>query len=85
MGSYYSYRASKSALNIITKSLSIDLAPDVAACVLHPGFVQTDMTGRSGNIDAATSAKGLISQIESRTPAELNGKFIGWNGEMIPW
>jgi NAD(P)-dependent dehydrogenase (short-subunit alcohol dehydrogenase family) len=37
-GSGYYYRASKSALNIITKSLSIDLASQgITATLLHPG------------------------------------------------
>jgi NAD(P)-dependent dehydrogenase (short-subunit alcohol dehydrogenase family) len=86
MGSYYSYRASKSALNNVTKSLSLDLARDgIVALVLHPGFVQTDMVGGAGNISAKTSAAGLLNQLESRKPAELNGKFLGWNGEEIPW
>jgi NAD(P)-dependent dehydrogenase (short-subunit alcohol dehydrogenase family) len=73
-------------LNNVTKSLSLDLAREnIVALVLHPGFVQTDMVGGSGNISAKTSAAGLLEQLESRTPAELNGKFIGWNGELIPW
>lgn len=37
-GGSYAYRASKAALNIINKSLSIDLAGDGVTCVLlHPG------------------------------------------------
>ncbi|KAG7669316.1 hypothetical protein Ndes2437B_g05462 [Nannochloris sp. 'desiccata'] len=86
MGGYYSYRASKSALNNVTKSLSLDLSRDgIVALVLHPGFVQTDMVGGAGNISAKTSADGLLNQLESRKPAELNGRFLGWNGEEIPW
>lgn len=38
-GGSYAYRASKAALNIINKSLSIDLAGDGVTCVLlHPGM-----------------------------------------------
>jgi NAD(P)-dependent dehydrogenase (short-subunit alcohol dehydrogenase family) len=37
-GGGYAYRASKSALNIVNKSMSIDLASDGISCVLlHPG------------------------------------------------
>ena len=37
-GGGYAYRASKSALNIINKSMSIDLEPRGITCVLlHPG------------------------------------------------
>ena len=84
MGSYYSYRTSKAGLNMINKSLSIDLASDgITSVLLHPGYVSTDMTGHSGNIDAKTSAAGLLSQLESDKP--LQGQFYGWNNEQIPW
>lgn len=37
-GGAYAYRASKSALNVITKSMSIDLeAVGVTSVLLHPG------------------------------------------------
>jgi NAD(P)-dependent dehydrogenase (short-subunit alcohol dehydrogenase family) len=37
-GGSYAYRASKSALNNVNKSLSIDLAADgVSSVLLHPG------------------------------------------------
>lgn len=39
-GGWYAYRASKSALNSCTKSMSIDLRNDnVHAMALHPGWV----------------------------------------------
>ena len=41
-GKSYAYRASKAALNQITKSLSIDLEPaGVSVVLLHPGTLQT--------------------------------------------
>ena len=37
-GACYAYRASKAALNIVTKSMAIDLAGEGAtATLLHPG------------------------------------------------
>lgn len=50
-GACYAYRASKAALNIMTKSLSLDLAPEgVQVALLHPGYVMTPMTGGAGLI-----------------------------------
>jgi NAD(P)-dependent dehydrogenase (short-subunit alcohol dehydrogenase family) len=46
-GRGYAYRASKSAANIICKSLSVDLKGTCAVCCLHPGYVRTDMTVRT--------------------------------------
>jgi NAD(P)-dependent dehydrogenase (short-subunit alcohol dehydrogenase family) len=83
-GGSYAYRASKSALNNVNKSLSIDLKADQITCVLlHPGWVKTDMTNNNGLIDAATSAKGLLSVLESDLP--LNGHWYDYKQEEIPW
>ena len=44
-GKGYAYRASKAALNIVNKSMSIDLADRGVLCeLLHPGWVRTRMT-----------------------------------------
>lgn len=52
-GGGYAYRASKAALNIVNKSLSIDLSEKGITCVLlHPGYVRTDMTKNTGLISA---------------------------------
>ncbi|MHC4832107.1 MAG: SDR family oxidoreductase, partial [Planctomycetota bacterium] len=42
-GGYHAYRASKAAVNMVGKTLSIDLRSREIACVLlHPGWVKTD-------------------------------------------
>lgn len=42
-------RASKSALNIITKAMCMDLADKQVECTLvHPGYVATDLAGTQG-------------------------------------
>lgn len=44
-GGTYAYRASKAALNQVTKSLTIDLEPQgITVALLHPGWVRTDIT-----------------------------------------
>ncbi|KAL4440648.1 hypothetical protein ABPG77_000357 [Micractinium sp. CCAP 211/92] len=83
-GSDYAYRASKAALNIVNKSLSIDLAGDDICCVLlHPGYVRTDMTGWEGNIDVETCVEGLLAVLES--DRELNGRWYDFAGKEVPW
>ena len=47
-GGAYAYQSSKSALNNIVKSLSMDLQDDICVVLLHPGYVKTDMTGGKG-------------------------------------
>jgi NAD(P)-dependent dehydrogenase (short-subunit alcohol dehydrogenase family) len=84
-GSRYSYRSSKAAVNAVGKSLAIDLSESgISVALLHPGFVQTDMTGGKGLITTQQSAEGLYQRME-----ELNlknsGTFWHSNGEVLPW
>jgi NAD(P)-dependent dehydrogenase (short-subunit alcohol dehydrogenase family) len=85
-GGGYAYRASKCALNIVTKSLSIDLASEnIVATLLHPGYVQTDMTQGGGIINAEQSVSGMLSVLEKHSEEELQGRFRDYKNEEIPW
>lgn len=84
-GRGYAYRASKSAINIVTKSMSIDLKPHNVTCVLlHPGWVRTAMTEGRGLIDPDESARGLISVMEGAA-GPINGLWYDYKLEPIPW
>ena len=84
-GGSYGYRMSKAAVNAGFVSLARDLEPrGVAVCILHPGWVRTDMTNGSGLVDAAESAAGLIARLDGLT-AETSGGFWHMNGERLPW
>jgi NAD(P)-dependent dehydrogenase (short-subunit alcohol dehydrogenase family) len=84
-GSMYVYRSSKSAVNQVVKSLSIDLAQHAIKVVaLHPGWVRTDMGGPNALIDTATSVHGL-RQVLEQLKAEDSGRFINYDGSSIPW
>jgi NAD(P)-dependent dehydrogenase (short-subunit alcohol dehydrogenase family) len=84
-GGYYGYRMSKAALNAAGRSLAHDLAPrGVVVAMLHPGFVQTPMTGGRGDVDAATAARNLVARIDELTPA-TSGGFLHANGSVLPW
>ena len=83
-GGSYGYRMSKVALSMAGKSLSKDLTSKaIPVAILHPGLVQTRMTGFSG-ITTEESVKGLLARID-----ELNmdntGTFWHSNGEVLPW
>jgi NAD(P)-dependent dehydrogenase (short-subunit alcohol dehydrogenase family) len=84
-GESYSYRASKTAVNMVMKSLSIDLKPyGISVVTLHPGWVQTDMGGRNALISAHTSVAGLRNVIDHLN-IENTGKFIAYDGKAINW
>ncbi|ADE16396.1 short-chain dehydrogenase/reductase SDR [Nitrosococcus halophilus Nc 4] len=84
-GGCYLYRSSKAALNMVVKSLSVDLAPQgIIAASLHPGWVKTDMGGPHALITTQESVAGMRQVIEQLTPAQ-SGKFYAYDGQEIPW
>jgi NAD(P)-dependent dehydrogenase (short-subunit alcohol dehydrogenase family) len=84
-GGMYGYRMSKAALNAAGVSLARDLeARQIAVVILHPGFVRTEMTHGSGNVDVAEAARGLLARIDELT-LEKTGRFLHANGEELPW
>lgn len=84
-GSCYAYRAAKAALIISSKSMAIDLAPDhIKVITLHPGWVQTDMTNHTGEIDIATSVRGM-SQVITQIADYPVGAFVAYDGIVIPF
>ena len=84
-GESYIYRSSKTAVNMVMKSLSIDLKPyGISVVTLHPGWVQTDMGGANGLINTQTSVTGLRRVIDALS-LENTGKFIAYDGKPINW
>ena len=81
----YPQRASKAALNMITKSLSIDLSSDgIMAVALHPGWVKTDMGGQNAPLTVKESVEGLLAVIGSLDESK-NGGFFEFSGKARPW
>lgn len=84
-GGMYIYRSSKTALNQVIKSLSIDFkGENFIAAALHPGWVQTDMGGSNALIDTKTSVKGMTEVINS-LDMKNSGKFYNYDGSSISW
>src|SRR5581483_2636221 len=86
LGGFYAYRASKAALNALTVSMALDLGRRhrITACVIHPGWVRTDMGGPRAEIDARTSVQGMRSVIAGLT-LERAGRFWSYDGSELPW
>jgi NAD(P)-dependent dehydrogenase (short-subunit alcohol dehydrogenase family) len=79
------YRASKAALNCVTRAASLDLGARGVVCIaFHPGWVRTDMGGAAADIDVETSVAGMRRVLENAN-ASANGKFINYNGEQLAW
>lgn len=84
-GRWYAYRSSKSALNQITKILSVEFKKDAITVVsLHPGWVRTDMGGHNANYSVKESVKRMIEVIEGLDLTK-SGHFYDLKGKVLPW
>ncbi len=84
-GDQYTYRSTKTALNMVHKSISIDLADKgITAVVLHPGWVRTDMGGPNADIDPVDSVSGMRGVIAQLSSAD-SGKFFSYDGSSVDW
>ena len=92
LGGWYAYRASKSALNQIIKTFSIELKrtnPKAIIIGLQPGTVNSELSAPfkrsvSSNklFSAEYSASQLLGVIE-RVDESSSGNLISWDGEII--
>ena len=79
------YRASKAAVLNLGRNLAKELADEgLPVGIYHPGWVQTDMGGAGADIDANTSAKGLVQQIDQLSMA-TTGVYEDYKGDPLPY
>jgi NAD(P)-dependent dehydrogenase (short-subunit alcohol dehydrogenase family) len=84
-GGSYAYRMSKVALNMMSKSLAVDLRGEgIVSVVINPGWVQTDMGGARATISVEESVKHILARIDETT-LEQSGEFLNWKGNRYPW
>lgn len=90
-----SYGPSKAALNWITRALHLqNEEAGLVAVALHPGWVQTRMGEKSAKdweyphpppetVD--NSVKGVLEVIDGATRDTVSGKFVTYQGQVLPW
>lgn len=84
-GGYYAYRMSKAALNMMSRSLAIDLRPEgITSVVINPGWVQTAMGGAGAPTPVADSVRGILREVDRATLAD-SGEFLNWRGNRYAW
>ena len=85
-GGIYPYRSSKAALNMITRSLSLDLKHlNTKAVAIHPGWVKTEMGGSHAPLTTEKSIFGVLSVINNFSSESHNGKLIDYTGKILPF
>lgn len=94
LGGWVSYRASKAALNMCLKTLSLEwqrTLPNITVVALHPGTTDTALSKPfQRNVPPAQlfapsrTAAYLLDVLGSLTPAQ-SGQFLAFDGERLPW
>ncbi len=91
LGGWYSYRASKAALNMLLRNIAIEWQrknPQAIIVGLHPGTVETQLSAPFKGNPATTrhspgqSANMLVTALEALEPAQ-SGQVFAYNGTVI--
>jgi NAD(P)-dependent dehydrogenase (short-subunit alcohol dehydrogenase family) len=92
LGGWYSYRASKAALNQLVHTAAIELHrknPQAVCVALHPGTVDTGLSSpfAKTGLEVRTpdqAALRLLAVVDGLQPAD-NGGFLNHDGTRLPW
>jgi hypothetical protein len=92
LGGWYSYRASKAALNQLVRTAAVELArraPEAVCLALHPGTVDTPLSRqfRKAGLEVRSpdeAATRLLTVIDDVGPAHT-GLLLDYAGTTIPW
>ena len=92
LGGWYSYRASKAALNQFVRTAAVELKrrlPRAVCVALHPGTVDTGLSkpfSKAGLVvqSAEVAAERLLAVMNGLTEADSGG-FFDYRGERVPW
>jgi NAD(P)-dependent dehydrogenase (short-subunit alcohol dehydrogenase family) len=91
LGGWYSYRASKAALNMIVKTAAIEVArthPLAVLCALHPGTVNSALSapfqGSQIGRNPSVAAADMLRVLDNLAPQDSGG-FFAYDGQRLPW
>lgn len=77
------YRESKSALNMMTKSMAAEF--DGFICIaMSPGWVRTDMGGPNANLSPEQSVSGMLGVLAAAT-VDDSGSYFTYDGQELGW
>ncbi|BFZ23265.1 hypothetical protein BsWGS_26303 [Bradybaena similaris] len=81
----YDYRSSKTALNMITILLAVELRElGIYVTALHPGWARTDMGTELAQISAEESITGSLKAL-GNAGVESHGKILSYEGQIVPF
>jgi NAD(P)-dependent dehydrogenase (short-subunit alcohol dehydrogenase family) len=79
----YPYRIAKSAMNMLTACLAVELRPEnIRVLAVHPGAVKTSFAAKDADVEPEQAAKNIIDLAEKGTET---GLFAHASGGTLPW
>jgi NAD(P)-dependent dehydrogenase (short-subunit alcohol dehydrogenase family) len=90
LGGWYSYRASKAAMNMLIKSAAVELArraKNIKLISFHPGTTDSPLSKNVPQGKLFTSefvARQLLNIVEN-TPVNGEASYLDWQGKDINW
>lgn len=94
LGGWYSYRASKSALNMVVKTAQVEYnrrAKNVMLVCYHPGTVDTGLSKPfqanvpEGKLFTSEYSIGQLRAALADLDPDASPHYIDWRGQSIPW
>jgi NAD(P)-dependent dehydrogenase (short-subunit alcohol dehydrogenase family) len=84
-GGWIAYRASKAALNQLTRAAAAELKREGFVCIaISPGWVRTDMGGPGAPLSPDESVVAMLEVIDELKPSDT-GRFLDHRGKEVPW
>ncbi|WP_299265825.1 SDR family NAD(P)-dependent oxidoreductase [uncultured Psychrosphaera sp.] len=94
LGGWYSYRASKAALNMMLKTASVELArraKNIKVIVFHPGTTDTELSKPfhknvpKGKLFTCEFVAQQLLEVVKGQELDQTASFLDWKGETINW
>jgi NAD(P)-dependent dehydrogenase (short-subunit alcohol dehydrogenase family) len=94
LGGWYSYRASKTALNMMLKTASIELArraKNIKIIIFHPGTTDTPLSKPfqknvpENKLFTSEFVATQLLQIVEKTALDGTASYLDWQGKSINW
>ena len=88
------YRSSKAALNMLVRTLSVELprrCKPIACVSLHPGTTDSALSDpfrqslAQLQVHSVTETAGNLLKVIEGMTSEDNGRFLSWDGSELPW
>ncbi|AOY89012.1 short-chain dehydrogenase [Marinobacter salinus] len=94
LGGWYAYRSSKAALNMLVRTMSVELprrCRPVACVALHPGTTESALSQPFSQslaqleVHSPDETAGNLLAVLEGVDADSNGLFLNWDGSALPW